>query len=135
MSTANTRVIRSVTTFTSTPAGGNAATVNSIMEVRLTDNTRRLKTGSDNDAAYRHFSGNYECAIEIVCEDPLEAQKVKGSNNCAVNFLGVDLTTNGNVNCAVTSVAWGQVGLGATFSEQAKASCSGDGGQITFSIA
>ena len=135
MSTANTRVIRNITTFTSTPSTGNAVTVNSIMEVRLTDNTRRMKTGSDNDAAYRHFPGNYECGIEIHCEDPLEAQKVKGGANAAVTFLGVDLATNTNVNCTVTSVAWGQVGFGATYSEQAKSSVSGDGGQITFSTA
>jgi hypothetical protein len=128
MSTVNTRVIRNIVTFLS-----NATQVNSIMEVRLTDNTTFLKTGSDNDAAYRHWPGNYESSIEVVCEDPLEAQKVKGLSNQPVSFIGVDLATNTNVNCAVTSVAWGQVGLGAVYSEEAKASIRGNGGQITFS--
>ena len=128
MSTANTRVIRNITTFTA-----NATTVNSVMEVRLTDNTRRLKTGSDNDAGYRHFNGNYESSMEVVCEDPIEAQKIKGFNNVTVTFLGVDLTGNGNVNVTVANCAFSQVGMGAVYSEQAKASISGEGGQITFS--
>ncbi len=133
MSTANTRVIRNITTFVATPQTGNAANVVSIMEIRLTDRTRTLTTGSDNDAAYRHFAGNYECEIEVICEDPLQAQGLKGMSNAAVTFLGVDLTGNGNVNVTVTGVSFRQPSLpDARYSEQARSSISGTGGQITF---
>lgn len=133
MSTVNTRVIRNVANFVSTSSTNATVNVVSIMEVRLTDRTSVLRTGSDNDAAFRHFAGNYECDLELVLEDPVQANSLKGLSNQTVTFTGIDLTGNGNVNATVTSVSFKQAALpSAVYSDQARASIGGVGGQISF---
>lgn len=135
MSTANTRVLRNVTNCLVVSTASNVnATVASIMEIRLTDRTGTLRTGSDNDAAFRHFAGNYECDIEIVAEDPKQLSPINGANNATVTFVAVDLTGNGNVNVNVSSVAFRQASLpDARYSDQARSSIGGTGGAIVFS--
>ena len=132
MSTANTRVLRNISSFIATPAAGNAITVASIMEVRLTDTTGDFKTGSDNDAAFRHWPGNFECSISVVVEDPLQAALLNAALNCSVAIVYHALA-NANANCTVSGVSFKQASApSAVYSEQAKGQIDGMGGAISW---
>ena len=128
----NTRVLRNVSQFTVTPPNVNAFNVVSVMEVRLTDATGELKSGSDNDAAYKKFSNPFEFTGTLMTEDPIEAQKCKGYGNCNVLIVAVDINGGANVNCACTGVRFGQAGVDMAYGQQGRPSMEMSGGGITW---
>lgn len=126
-----TRVLRSFGSTTVTPAGGNAITIVSVMLWSLNDATGEIRTISDNDASYKKFNQAHEFNGTVQFEDPIQAELVRGKNNCAVTFQAVDLNGVGNVNVTMTGTRFGGLGLNLPSGQQGTATLTCSGGLVS----
>ena len=135
----STRVLKNIVNFQAyNDAGasaGNVAATNviSIRRISLADNTGEIVAGSDNDPAPKKFNSWYSFSGDIVCEDPIEANKVKGFQNAYVTFVAIDINGGNNVNVAMTGVRFAQIGLPSMeYGQEGLPTAQMSGGQILF---